>query len=215
VRELAASGLVVLAGKGHAGAGEHVRTPYKGQEQARLAEGRQPCSRPAPRPRRTRQRPVQVPAHPAQASLLPLEGRSPGQGHPCRSDPRDAAINNAQPRPGGPGCRGEPHHDYRDRPVQAAAAYQLRRLRGAFPRHRTGLPRRAGAIRKQFIYAEDGWAGGVYLWQTRAAAEAFYTGPWLEGIRERYGMDPQIKFFETACITDNAIGAVLLPDAAG
>ena len=71
-----------------------------------------------------------------------------------------------------------------------------------------------GLVRKQFIYAEDGWAGGVYLWQTRAAAEAFYAGPWLDGIRDRYGMDPQIKFFETACITDNAIGTVLLPDAA-
>ena len=71
-----------------------------------------------------------------------------------------------------------------------------------------------GLIRKQFIYADDGWAGGVYLWQTREDAEAFYTGPWLDGIRERYGMDPQIKLFQTACITDNAIEAVLLPDAA-
>ena len=70
-----------------------------------------------------------------------------------------------------------------------------------------------GLIRKQFIYAENGWAGGVYLWETRAAAEAFYTGPWLDGIRERYGMNPRIRFFETACITDSAIGAVLLPDA--
>jgi hypothetical protein len=24
-----------------------------------------------------------------------------------------------------------------------------------------------GLIRNQFIYAEDGWAGGVYLWKTR------------------------------------------------
>ena len=71
-----------------------------------------------------------------------------------------------------------------------------------------------GLIRKQFIYAEDGWAGGVYLWRTRADAEAFYSGPWLAGIRERYGMDPQIKYFETACITDNSVAAVLLPEAA-
>jgi hypothetical protein len=71
-----------------------------------------------------------------------------------------------------------------------------------------------GLIRKQFIYAEDGWAGGVYLWHTREAAEAFYSGPWRQGIRERYGMDPQIRFFETACITDNSAGAVLLPEAA-
>jgi len=27
-------------------------------------------------------------------------------------------------------------------------------------------------------------------------------------------MDPQIKFFQTACITDNATGAVLVPDMA-
>jgi len=90
----------------------------------------------------------------------------------------------------------------------AACAAHFRRIAPGF----RDVP---GLIRKQFIYAEDGWAGGVYLWQTRAAAEAFYTGPWLDGIRERYGMDPQIKLFETACITDNAIGAVLLPDAAG
>ena len=30
LRELAASGLIVLADKGYAGAGDHIRTPYKG-----------------------------------------------------------------------------------------------------------------------------------------------------------------------------------------
>ncbi|KWZ47265.1 hypothetical protein WS73_01285 [Burkholderia savannae] len=30
-----------------------------------------------------------------------------------------------------------------------------------------------GLTCKQFIYAEDGWAGGVYRWKTRADAEAF------------------------------------------
>lgn len=71
-----------------------------------------------------------------------------------------------------------------------------------------------GLIRKYFIYAEDGWAGGVYLWRSRADAEAYYAGPWLEERRERYGMDPQIKYFETACITDNAVEAVLVPGTA-
>jgi hypothetical protein len=70
----------------------------------------------------------------------------------------------------------------------------------------------AGLVRKQFIYAEDGWAGVVYLWDTQAAAEAFYTGPWLDGIRERYGMEPQIKFLQTACVTDNVTGNILIPD---
>ena len=71
-----------------------------------------------------------------------------------------------------------------------------------------------GLISKHFIWSEDGWAGGVYLWKTRADADAFYSGPWLAGIRERYGMDPQIKYFETACVTDNSAEVVLLPDAA-
>jgi hypothetical protein len=47
---------------------------------------------------------------------------------------------------------------------------------------------------------------------TSDQSEAFYSGPWLAGIRERYGMDPQIKYFHTACVTDNLAEAVLLPD---
>ena len=70
----------------------------------------------------------------------------------------------------------------------------------------------AGAHPQAVHYAEDGWAGGVYLWKARADAEAFYSGPWLAGIRERYGIDPQIKYFHTPCVTDNSVDAVLLPD---
>ena len=45
-----------------------------------------------------------------------------------------------------------------------------------------------GLVRKQFIHAvESGVAGGSYLWESRAAAEAFYSGPWREGIVARYG----------------------------
>jgi hypothetical protein len=71
-----------------------------------------------------------------------------------------------------------------------------------------------GLVRKQFIYAEDGWAGGVYLWESREQAEAFYSGPWLDGIRERYGMDPIIRYFHTAAITDNREASVVLVAAA-
>lgn len=60
-----------------------------------------------------------------------------------------------------------------------------------------------GLHRKNFIWAEDGWAGGVYLWDSMDAAKAFYSGPWVEGIRARYGMDPIIGYFETSAITDN------------
>ena len=90
---------------------------------------------------------------------------------------------------------------------QAACAAHFRGIASGFRTVR-------GLIRKQFIYADDGWAGGVYLWRTRADAERFYSGPWLDGIRERYGMDPEIRYFHTAAITDNSTETVLLPEAA-
>jgi hypothetical protein len=90
---------------------------------------------------------------------------------------------------------------------QAACAEHFRKIAPGFRK----VP---GLLRKQFIYAEDGWAGGVYLWRSRAAAEAFFSGPWLDGIRERYGTDPEIRYFHTAAITDNSTEAVLLPEAA-
>jgi hypothetical protein len=70
-----------------------------------------------------------------------------------------------------------------------------------------------GLVRKQFIWSERGIAGGVYQWKDRESAERFYGGPWLDGIRQRYGADPEIEFFKTLAITDNPGGVVTIPDA--
>jgi len=47
-----------------------------------------------------------------------------------------------------------------------------------------------GLISKHFIWSESGWAGGVYQWDRIEDAKVFYSGPWLDGIVERYGMKP-------------------------
>ncbi len=70
-----------------------------------------------------------------------------------------------------------------------------------------------GLISKHFICAEDGTAGGVYQWRTREHAEAFYGGPWRDGIIERYGMAPEIEYFTVFCVTDNERGEVRVPEA--
>ncbi|MGY8661294.1 hypothetical protein Q3C01_02845 [Bradyrhizobium sp. UFLA05-109] len=67
-----------------------------------------------------------------------------------------------------------------------------------------------GLISKHFIWSESGWAGGVYQWERVEDAKAFYTGPWLEGIIQRYGMKPQIDLYEVFALTDNAVGKVEL-----
>jgi hypothetical protein len=65
-----------------------------------------------------------------------------------------------------------------------------------------GVP---GFIRKQFIHdVNGGVAGGSYIWESLAAAKAFYNGPWLEGIRARYGCEPRVTCFETFAIADQA-----------
>ena len=41
---------------------------------------------------------------------------------------------------------------------------------------------------------------------SQADAEAFYSGPWRDSIRARYGNDPKIQYFETVALTDKASG---------
>lgn len=71
-----------------------------------------------------------------------------------------------------------------------------------------------GLISKHFIWSESGWAGGIYQWESLEDAKAFYSGPWLQGIVERYGMRPQIEYYEVFAVTDNARGTVELPGRA-
>jgi heme-degrading monooxygenase HmoA len=64
-----------------------------------------------------------------------------------------------------------------------------------------------GLVRKYYLRSEDGRrAGGVYLWETRAAAEAVYDGAWKARVRELYGSEPEIAWFDTPVIVDNQTG---------
>lgn len=71
-----------------------------------------------------------------------------------------------------------------------------------------GFREAKGLISKHFIWSESGIAGGVYQWTTLEAANAFYSGPWLKGIVERYGMEPEIEYFTVFAVTDNTTGKV-------
>jgi len=73
-----------------------------------------------------------------------------------------------------------------------------------------------GLIRKQFIYAEDGWAGGVYLWESRARTpDAFYTGSLAPGHPpSATGMDRRSSSFTPPASPTMRSRRLLLPDAA-
>ena len=54
--------------------------------------------------------------------------------------------------------------------------------------------------------------GDVYLWENLAAARAFYSGPWLNGIIERYNAYPKITYFDTMAMTDNTTNEIKIFD---
>ena len=68
-----------------------------------------------------------------------------------------------------------------------------------------------GLIRKYYVLSEDGMtAGGVYLWQTRQAADALYTDAWRDFVTGKYGAAPQLVYMETPVIVDNTTQQILV-----
>ena len=79
-------------------------------------------------------------------------------------------------------------------------------FKGSAPKYR-GMK---GLVRKYYLYdAEKRIGGGVYLWKSRADAEAVYTPQWQDYIADRYGAVPDIRYFETAVVVDNETDKIL------
>ena len=64
-----------------------------------------------------------------------------------------------------------------------------------------------GLVRKYYLHGADQTGGGVYLWESREAAEAMYSDAWRQRIAERFGTPPTIEYFDTPLIIDNAESA--------
>jgi hypothetical protein len=61
-----------------------------------------------------------------------------------------------------------------------------------------------GLVRKHYYVSEAGdRAGGIYLWETKAAAEACYTSEWKAMVSEKYGSQPEIQYSDVPVSVDN------------
>jgi len=72
-----------------------------------------------------------------------------------------------------------------------------------------GIP---GLIRKYYGYAlEHGKRElvGIYLWQTKAQADAFYTPQWVDKVATRWGATPERHDWETPTVVESALGGVI------
>ncbi len=71
-------------------------------------------------------------------------------------------------------------------------------LQNAVPRYQ-GVP---GLHRKYFL-GNDTLGGGVYEWDSRATAQAFYNDAWRERLRTVYGAVPPVEYFDEHAVVDN------------
>lgn len=62
-----------------------------------------------------------------------------------------------------------------------------------------------GLIRKDYLNGEDG-TGGVYLWESREAAEAWFTEERIGILAERFGVKPRLTWYDTHVTVDNLKG---------
>lgn len=90
-------------------------------------------------------------------------------------------------------------------PASTTRAQAAELFKGSAPRYRT-LP---GLIRKYYLFSEQGpTGGGVYLWKSREAAEQVYSAEWRQMIRERYGVEPEVTYYDSPVLVDNVTGEI-------
>ena len=70
-----------------------------------------------------------------------------------------------------------------------------------------GVP---GLIRKYFGFSEDARSVvGIYLWETKYDADAFYTDEWLAGVTERWGAAPVKQEWIVPVVAETVEGRVV------
>jgi hypothetical protein len=67
-----------------------------------------------------------------------------------------------------------------------------------------------GLLRKNYWLSEDGMrAGGIYVWESKARAEAFYTPEWKQLVTTQYGVPPEIVYLHAPVMVDNTAGRIV------
>jgi hypothetical protein len=67
-----------------------------------------------------------------------------------------------------------------------------------------GLARK-GLIRKDYLNGETG-TGGVYLWDSRESAQAWFTEARVAELTARFGVRPRLTWYDTHVTVDNLNG---------
>ena len=67
----------------------------------------------------------------------------------------------------------------------------------------------SGLLRKNYWLSEDGLrSGGIYVWESRAAAEKVYTPEWKARLEVKYGASPEVEYVHSPVMVDNGDGTI-------
>jgi len=67
-----------------------------------------------------------------------------------------------------------------------------------------------GLVRKSYVVSDDGSSvGGIYLWNSRAEAEAVFTESWRAYVRGKYNSEPSVTYFDSPVTVDNVTHEIL------
>lgn len=70
-----------------------------------------------------------------------------------------------------------------------------------------------GLISKHYLMG-DAANGGVYMFDTRENADAWYHDGWADWMEGRFGVRPTLEIFDNAVIVDNVAGEIRVDDKA-
>ena len=68
-----------------------------------------------------------------------------------------------------------------------------------------------GLLRKDYLNGDAG-GGGVYTWESREAAEGWYTPEWFDNAEKSFGARPVVTYYETYVTVDNVNDETIVRD---
>ena len=70
-----------------------------------------------------------------------------------------------------------------------------------------------GLISKHYLNGDEG-TGGVYFWESREAAEAWFTPAKQAELAEKFGAAPKLTWYDNHVVVDNVLGETRLDGVA-
>ena len=64
-----------------------------------------------------------------------------------------------------------------------------------------------GLARKYFTLSDDGRFGGIYLWNSRAEAQAWFSDGWRAKAAATYGAAPEVTYFDVPIVLETGAAA--------